>query len=76
MIRCSFSFAPLVTACSAHHDLLPWRRGQEYMLTDEDYNPIWAASQWKTYGENIAEREKDLAPGTAPKGGDMLRYGM
>jgi hypothetical protein len=46
------------------------------MLTDEDYNPIWAASQWKTYGENIAEREKDLAPGTAPKGGDMLRYGM
>eukprot|EP00435_Cladocopium_sp_Y103_P015241 s2361_g3.t1 len=33
---------------------------QEYVLTDEDYNAIWAASQWKTYGDNIAEREKDL----------------
>ena len=37
---------------------------QDYLLTDEDYNPTWAAAQWKSYGENIAERERDLAPGT------------
>lgn len=39
----------------------PFLSAQEYLLTDEDYSAIWAASEWKTYGDNIKEREKDLA---------------
>ncbi|CAK9071075.1 unnamed protein product [Durusdinium trenchii] len=33
---------------------------EDHLLVEEDYNAIWAASQWKTYGDSIAERERDL----------------
>eukprot|EP00931_Biecheleriopsis_adriatica_P059471 TRINITY_DN3558_c0_g2_i1.p1 TRINITY_DN3558_c0_g2~~TRINITY_DN3558_c0_g2_i1.p1 ORF type:complete len:4446 (+),score=1220.06 TRINITY_DN3558_c0_g2_i1:273-13340(+) len=33
---------------------------QEHLLVDEDYKAIWAASEWKSYANNINDRENDL----------------